>query len=105
MAPAATAAAPTPAVTEDTAPTKERPRTVAGLLEEGEREPALPRMRDWPLPLRPPPPPAETAPAVNRNGHPAAAGWRQRRPWLIVGALVVVGLVIRCVQMISQGRR
>jgi hypothetical protein len=53
-----------------------------------------------------PPRPALPAPRARRperlpEERPYASGWRQRRPWLIVGALVLVGLAVRVVLMRS----
>jgi len=66
--------------------------------------PAPPRLSQWPPPLRPQ---AESegddgdGAAAAGPERPYASGWRQRRPWLIVGAMIVIGLAIRVVLMRS----
>jgi hypothetical protein len=63
--------------------------------------------RGVPAPTEQPTPPTEhpalrrAADAGRRAGHYAAASWRQRRPWLIVAGLVVIGLILRLVLMRS----
>jgi hypothetical protein len=83
-----------------------RPEAAVAAPESPPRPAAPPRMPQWPLPLRPSrngslPEPAPGHPPAEETKRPYASGWRQRRPWIIVGALVVVGLVLRVVLMRS----
>ncbi len=55
-----------------------------------------PRLED-----RPPAPQPTAEPPPERAERAFATGWRQRRPWMIVGALVIVGLAVRLVLMRS----
>jgi uncharacterized membrane protein len=59
--------------------------------------PAPPPARPRRPPPRPPSPSKSLVPAERRF----ASSWRQRRPWLIVGGLVLIGLAIRMVLMRS----
>src|SRR3954447_13828225 len=65
------------------------------------RTPAPPR----PAPRSPRPlpaaPPRQPRRRIEPQQRPYATGWRQRRPWLIVGALVLIGLAVRVVLMRS----
>jgi hypothetical protein len=60
------------------------------------RAPAPPRPAQLP-----PPPMPQGQPALEPPERPYATSWRARRPWLIVGALLVIGLVVRVVLMRS----
>jgi Dolichyl-phosphate-mannose-protein mannosyltransferase len=91
--------------------TEEKPRTGASQDTATRMRAIVQAVRTRPrprhLPPRPSPPPAEhrqlpTGPPPGEpREKPYATGWRQRRPWLIVGALVVIGLVLRVVLLRS----
>jgi hypothetical protein len=106
------ASTPTPAVTRAPSSTEVDPRedghspaleqdTASRMMAVVEamrtRTPSPPRPR--PAPLRRGQ--TEPQPPVEPEERSYASGWRQRRPWLIVGALVVIGLAIRVVLMRS----
>ncbi|MDX6605852.1 MAG: mannosyltransferase [Solirubrobacterales bacterium] len=59
---------------------------------------------EGPATPRPAPRPRQPAPQLLQKpaeAQPHATGWRQRRPWMIVGALLVIGLAVRVVLMRS----
>jgi hypothetical protein len=95
----------TPAVGSPEAPTEERSRVATGarmlaVVNELRARTPAPSAQPRPRP-RPAAPPPELPPAPAAAPQDYASGWRQRRPWLIVGALVVIGLAIRMVAMRS----
>jgi hypothetical protein len=70
--------------------TRQRPAAEQAVAEpETAEAPLLPR----PAPRLPPP--------AKPSEQPYATSWRQRRPWLIVGGLIVIGLVLKVVLMRS----
>jgi hypothetical protein len=75
-------------------------RMLAVVNELRARSPAVPAP-PRPAPEPPPRMPSPEPPAQRTPRQPYATGWRQRRPWLIVGALVVIGLALRMTLMRS----
>src|SRR5215204_3047785 len=119
-----TATTSTPAVASDTNPTEtdqNRERSTGETQDTAARMMAVVKaMRTrTPAPPRPAPEPARPAPDPQRTeerplppeerflpvhvprARRYASSWRQRRPWLIVGALVLIGLAVRVVLMRS----
>jgi hypothetical protein len=80
------------------------PSTIeAAVVEVSTEAPAPPTEVQAPPRPEPVPPPRVPSKELVHVGRPRryATGWRQRRPWLIVGALVVIGLAVRMVLMRS----